>query len=176
MAGRQRLLRDQRMRFPVSQIAWRRTNQFSNLVGVLELRAIDLDDRAGIPKQDLRRRFDDAGFSGSSGPQKQQVPYRAPRRIQAGAKHLVQVNQRLYGLFLTHNLRSQRRLKINRVRAALAWIERKSVVVHDRLLANPPVRVAVPLASPIKLFQFDLDGRLQEPQLYQQLPCHHGRF
>src|SRR5438876_12438582 len=78
------------MRFPVSQIAWRRTNQFSNLVGVLELRAIDLDDRAGIPKQDLRRRFDDAGFSGSSGPQKQQVPYRAPRRIQAGAKHLVQ--------------------------------------------------------------------------------------
>src|SRR5437667_7135661 len=26
------------------------------------------------------------------------------------------------------------------------------------------------------LFQFDLDGRLQEPQLYQQLPCHHGRF
>src|SRR6516165_3235759 len=154
------------MSFAMPQIARRRTNKFSNLVGVLKLRAIDLDNRAGIPKQDLRRRFDDARFSGSGGPQKQQVPYGASRRIQAGAKHLVQVNQRLYGLFLTHNLRSQCRLKINRIRAALAWIERKSVVVHDRLLANPPVRVAVPPAPPVKLFEFDLDGRLQEPQLY----------
>src|SRR5438876_10069081 len=110
------------MRFPVSQIAWRRTNQFSNLVGVLELRAIDLDDRAGIPKQDLRRRFDDAGFCGSIGPEKQQVPYRVRRRIQAGAKYLVQFNQRMYSLFVTPNLRSQRLLKINRVRSTVAWI------------------------------------------------------
>ncbi len=93
-------------------------------MGVLKLCAIDPDDRPGISKQDLGGRFHDACLSRTRRTQKQQIPHWAPRRIQAGAKHLVQVDERLNRLFLPDNLRSQRRLKINRIRTALAWIER----------------------------------------------------
>src|SRR5690242_14685061 len=178
VAGSQSLLRDQRMRFPVPQIARRRADQFSNLVRVLKLGAIDLDDRAGVPKQDFCRGFHDPCLAGARRTKEQEISYRAAGRVQAGAKYLVQVDQRLHSLFLTDNLRAERGLKIERVRTALVWVERKGVVTHDHLLAGPRlrVRVAVPPASPAKLFQFDLNGRLQEPQLYQQLPCYHGRF
>src|SRR5579864_4784878 len=43
MILRQFFLRDQRMGFPVSQIAWRRADQLGDLVRMLKLRAIHLD-------------------------------------------------------------------------------------------------------------------------------------
>ena len=175
MAGRQGLLSDQRMGFPVSQIAWRRANQLGNLVRVLKLRAIHLNDRARFYKEDFGGRFHNTRLSGTGWTEKQQVPHRAAGGIQARAENLIQVDERLHRLFLAHNLRTERGLKIDRFRAALIRIERKGVVAHNCLLANPPVRVAIPPASSVKLFQFDLDGRLQEPQLHQQLPCHQGR-
>ena len=60
MICRQRFLRDQRMSFPVPQIARRRTNQFRNFMRVLEFRAVHFDNRACIAKQNLRSRFHDA--------------------------------------------------------------------------------------------------------------------
>src|SRR5215467_14457068 len=125
----------------------RRANQLGNLVRVLKLRAIHLDDRAGVSKQNLRSGFHDARFARSRWSQKKQITDGTAWRIQTGAKHLVQVHERLQRLFLADNLRSQCRLEVNRIRTALAWIERKSVVAHNRLLANPPLLVAVPPAS-----------------------------
>src|SRR5215467_12009435 len=147
------------MSFLMTELARKRTDQFHNCVRVLKLRAIYLDNRPGVPKQDFSGRFHNSCLSGSCGTEKQQVSDRAARRIQAGAKHLVQVDDRLHSLFLPDNLRPQRGMKINRVRAALAWIEGESVLAHNRLLASPPLRVrAAKPSAPrrAKLFQFDL--------------------
>ena len=47
----ERFLRQQRMRFAMSQISRRRTNQLGNLVRVLKLGAIDLDAGPRVPEQ-----------------------------------------------------------------------------------------------------------------------------
>src|SRR5207245_7231856 len=64
-------------------ISRRGANELGNLVGVLKFRAIYLDNRAGIPKQDLRRRFDDAGLSRARRPEKEEVSYGAARRVRS---------------------------------------------------------------------------------------------
>ena len=51
------------MGLAVAQVAWRRANQLGDFVRVLELRAINLDYRAGVSKQDFRGRFHDSGLS-----------------------------------------------------------------------------------------------------------------
>jgi hypothetical protein len=59
----QRLLRDERVCFAVSQISWRRTNQFRNFVGVLEFRAIHLDNCGTVSEQNLGSGLDRARFA-----------------------------------------------------------------------------------------------------------------
>src|SRR5450755_4249 len=103
-------------------------------MGVLKLRAIHLDQRARVPKQDLRRRLHNARLTRTGRTQEQQVSHRAPRRVQAGAEHLVQIHQCLYALFLPHNLRAQRCLEFQRICAALIGIQWKDNVFHGRLL------------------------------------------
>ena len=104
---------------------------------MLELRAIHLDHRASVSKQDFRGRFHDARLPGPRRPKKKEVPYRAAWRVKPGAKDLVQIDQRLDALFLSDNLLPQRGLEINRVRAALAGIEWQDGFAHDRLLVRP---------------------------------------
>src|SRR5207249_1146099 len=166
------------MGLAVAQVAWRRANQLGDFVRVLELRAIDLDHRASVSKQDFRGRFHDARLPGPRRPKKKEVPYRAARRIQPGAKNLVQIDQRLDALFLSDNLLPQRRLEINRVRAAFAGVEWQDSFAHDRLLVRPRCRahVAESPAYTAKLVELNLNGGMQEPHLYKQFPCHHGGF
>src|SRR5260370_22596832 len=157
MAGRQSFLRNQRMRLPMSQIPRRGANQLSNLMGVLKFRAIDLDYRAGISKENLGGGFHDSRLARTRRSKKQQIPYRTARRVQSGAKYLVQVHQRLHALFLSDDFPAQRGLEIDGIRAAFVGIEWKNVVGHDRLLANPRyrVRAAKSPASTAKLVQLD---------------------
>src|SRR5271168_5094570 len=131
---------------------------------MLKFRAVHLDDRAGITKENLRCSLHHACFSRPGGSEEQQIAYWAAGRVQSGAKHLVQVHQRLHSLLLPHDLRTQRRLEIQRVRAAFVGIKMENDVTHDRLLAPPPKRrrTAHSPASLVKLFELDLDGRLQE--------------
>src|SRR5260370_10718016 len=159
MAGRQSLLRNQRVSLPMPQIPRRRANQLGNLMGVLKFRAVDLDYRAGVSKENLGGGFHDARLARTGRPEKKQIPYRTARRIQSGAKDLVQVHQCLHTLFLSDNFPPQRGLEIDRVRAALVGIEWKNVVGHDRLLANPGcgARAAKSPASTAKLVQLDLN-------------------
>src|SRR6266567_4795374 len=159
MASRQSLLRNQRMRLPMPQISRRRANQLGNFMGVLKLCAIDLDHRARVAKENLGGGFNNSCLARTRRPEKQQIPYRTARRIQSGAKDLVQVHQCLHTLFLSDDFPLQRGLEIDRVGAALAGIERKNVVSHDRLLANPGcgARAAKSPASTAKLVQLDLN-------------------
>src|SRR6267378_7917467 len=141
------------MRLAMPQIPRGRTNQFGNFMGVLEFRAIHLDDGARVAKEDFRSRLHNARLPRTCWPKKQQIPYRAAWRIQSGPKHLVQIHERLDTLFLPDDFPPQRGLEINRIRAALVGIEIKDVVAHDRLLANPRrrVRTAESPASAAKL-------------------------
>jgi hypothetical protein len=50
-------LSDERVRLTVSQVAWRRADQFGDFVRVLEFRAVHLDHRARVSKQDFRCRL-----------------------------------------------------------------------------------------------------------------------
>src|SRR6266567_3238519 len=111
------------MGFAVAQVAWRRANQLGNLVRVLELRAINLDDCASIPKKDFRCRFHNARLSRTGWTQEQQVSHGTTGRVQTGAKDLKHVYQGLDALFLPDDLGTQRGLKIARIRAADGWIQ-----------------------------------------------------
>ena len=123
---RERFLRDQRMRLAVPQISRRRADQLRNFVRVLKFRAIHLDHRARIAKQHFRRRFHDARLARTGRSQEQQVPHRTSRRVQAGAKHLVQVHHGLHRFVLPHNLPPQPRFKIPRLHAAATRIQLRS--------------------------------------------------
>src|SRR5207244_4309022 len=116
-------LGNQGVGFAVAEVARRGANELGNLVGVLKFRAIYLDDRAGIPKQDLRRRFDDAGLSRARRPEKEEVSYGAARRVQSGTEDLVHVDQGLYTFLLANNLGAQGTMKIPRIVAAYGWVQ-----------------------------------------------------
>src|SRR4029077_6836277 len=147
------------MRLTMTQIARGRANQFGNLMGMLKLGAVHLDDRAGLAKQNLSRGFHDAGLARSCGSQEEQIADRAARRIQSGAKDLVQVNEGLHTFFLANNLGAQSGLKFQRIRDSLAWIEWKYVVRHSCLLTPPQLRrrCTKSTSSVVKLREFNLE-------------------
>jgi hypothetical protein len=98
---------------------------------MLKFRAIDLDHQAGVAKEDFGRGFYDARLARTRRTEQQEISHWTSRRIQPGAEYLVQVYKRLDAFRLADNFCAQGRLKIQRIRAALAWIEWKGVFVHD---------------------------------------------
>ena len=58
----QRLLREQRVRLAVAQVARRRADQLGNFMLVLKLGAINLDAGVGIAEQSFRHGLHHAGF------------------------------------------------------------------------------------------------------------------
>src|ERR1700726_2906049 len=121
------------MSLSMPQVAWRRANQLRNLMRMLEFRAVYLDQRPRVTKQNLRARFHDARLTRARRPQEEQITHWPSRRIQAGAKHLVQVDQRLQSFVLADDFRPQRRLKFQRIGASLVWIKWQYMFSHGRL-------------------------------------------
>jgi hypothetical protein len=113
-------------------------------VRVLELRAIDLDHSAGIPKKNLGCRFHDTRFSRTSRAEEQQVPHRTPRRVQPGAKNLEHIYEGLHALLLPDYLCAQGRVKITRVVASDGWIQ--LMADGSFHFINPSSRLAPPNA------------------------------
>src|SRR5438552_3338006 len=111
------------MGLAMPQIAWGRTDQFGNFMGVLEFGAVDLDDRAPISKENLGSRFDDAGLARACRSEKKQVADWAPWRVQARAEHLIHIDQGLYAFFLSDDLGAQRAVEVPSVTAADRWIQ-----------------------------------------------------
>jgi hypothetical protein len=71
---------------------------------MLKLCAINLNDCAGVSKQDLGSRFHNAGLSGAGRAQKEQVPNGAAGGVQPRTEHLEHVHQGLNALFLAYDL------------------------------------------------------------------------
>src|ERR1700680_5129940 len=121
------------MRLAMAQVSRGRANQLRNLMRMLEFRAIYLDQRPRIAKQNLRARFHDARLARTRRPQEEQITHWPSRRIQPGAKHLVQVDQCLQAFVLADDFRPQRRLKFQRIGASLVWIKWQYMFSHGRL-------------------------------------------
>src|SRR5580700_6376727 len=92
-------------------------------MGVLKLRAVDLDYRAGIPEQNFGGGFDDAGLPRPGGTQKEQIAHWASRRVQTGTENLVEVDHGLKCFVLPDDLAVESCFKIARFQAALGWVE-----------------------------------------------------
>src|SRR5262245_21345518 len=90
---------------------------------MLEFRAIDLDNRARVAEENLGSGLNDAGLARTGRPEEPQITHRASWRIQAGTEYLEHIDQRLHTLFLPHNLRTQRAVKIPGVVAADCWVQ-----------------------------------------------------
>src|SRR5260370_2879600 len=148
MAGSERFLRNQRVRLAMPQISWGCPDSLGDLMGMLNLRAVHFNHGPRVPKQNLSGGLNDTCLSRARRPQQQEIPHRAAWRVQAGAENLIQVHQRLDTFILSNNFRAQRPLKVDRIRAALAGIEGKDVVTHDRLLASPACEFALPNCPP----------------------------
>src|SRR5271166_5341689 len=116
------------MGFAMSKVSRRRTDEFGNLVRMLELRAVDLDAGARIAEERFRHGFDHASLARTCRPKEQQVAYRTSRRVQPRQKHLVDLGDLLDRLILTHNSAAQRGFKLSRVVTATVRIEYGSKV------------------------------------------------
>src|ERR1700730_1478738 len=90
---------------------------------MLKFCAIYLNDRAGIAKENFRSRFYNARFARSGGAQEQEVTDRPPRRVQSGAKDLIQVHQSLNSFFLSNDLGSHGPVELSRLIAADCGIQ-----------------------------------------------------
>src|ERR1700689_934197 len=95
------------MRFTMAEVSGRRADQLGNLVAVLELRAINLDNRAGILQHRFSRGFHDASLAGSGGTKEEEVSDRTTWRGHAGQVHLIDVDDLLYGFVLADDQPAQ---------------------------------------------------------------------
>src|SRR5215467_11933372 len=99
----QYFLTQKRVSFAMPQISRRGTDQFGNLMTVLELGAVDLDDGAGILDQRFGSRFDNAGLARTCGPKKEEVPDRTARCSHPREIHLIDVHDVLDRLVLAND-------------------------------------------------------------------------
>src|ERR1700720_3002746 len=100
------------------QVSWGRADQLGDFVRMLKLRAVDLDHRARVSEQDLRRRFHDTRFARARRSEEQQVPHWPSGRAHSGAEHLVQVHERTDSLFLPDYFAFEGGLKFLRLDAS----------------------------------------------------------
>src|SRR5208337_68131 len=110
------------MSFAMPEIAWRRTDEFRDFVGVLEFRAVDFDDQVGIAKENFRGGFDNTGLSGTRGSEKEEVANRTARGIKASVEDLEEVHKGLNAFFLSNDLGAKRLMEVARVVAADAGV------------------------------------------------------
>ena len=88
----------------MSQVARRRTDQFRDLMAVLELRTVNLDKSARTAKQDFGRSLDHSRLARTCWTQKEQVTDRTARHCHTCQINLVHVHDSANCAILTDNL------------------------------------------------------------------------
>ena len=119
----ERLLGEQGVGLAVAEVSRRRADQLGDLVGVLELGAVDLDAGARIAEQGLGHGFDHAGFARTGGPKKKKIADRTSGRVQARQKHLVDLGHLFNGGILADNFAAQGVLKLPGIVATAGRVE-----------------------------------------------------
>jgi hypothetical protein len=126
------------MSLAVSEVSRRRADQFCDLVGVLELGAIDLDAGAGVAKKSLGHGFDDARFARPSGPEEKEVAYGTSWGIEPGQEHLVDLGDLFDGLVLPNDAAAQGSIKLSGITAATVRIEHSCEIRSHKVLPGLP--------------------------------------
>ena len=134
----QHFLAEQRMRLAMAQVSGRRADQLGDLVAVLKLRAVDLDHRAAVAHQALRRGFHQPRLAGAGRPQEQEVADRPSRARHARQIRLINVNDLLDRLVLADDSLAQIRVEFLRFETGLRRIQ---------LFIKPPHNPSPPLDS-----------------------------
>ena len=116
-------LAKQGMGFAMPEVSGRRTDQLGDFVAMLKLRAIDLDDRAGIAHQAFRGGFHQARFAGTGGSQEEQIADRPSGAGHAGQVRLINADDLLNGLVLADDSLPQIDVQLLRLKSGLRWIE-----------------------------------------------------
>src|SRR5690348_2284051 len=105
------------MGLAVTQVARRRTDQFGDFVGVLELGTIDLDAGASVSEERFRESFHDARLARTGWPKKKQIADWASGGIQSSEKHLVNLDYLLNRGVLADDLAAKSAFKVAGVSA-----------------------------------------------------------
>src|ERR1700674_4438831 len=124
------------MSLAVPKIPWGRTDELGDLVGVLELSAVNLDAGPGVPEERLSHSFDHACLTGAGGAQEEQISHRASGRIQTGQKHLVDLDDFFDSLVLADNAAAEGGVKLSSIVAAAVRIEHSGEVRSHRVAAR----------------------------------------
>src|SRR3974377_1919693 len=118
------------MRSAMAQVTGRRTDQFCDFMAMLELRAINLDDRARIMQQRFCDGLYHSGFSRSRGAEDQEISERATGRDHSSDIRFIGVDHLLDSLVLTDDKSTKARLEDLRSRAFLHRIQNDIHVLH----------------------------------------------
>ena len=131
------------MSLAMSQISRRRADQLRDLVGMLKLRAIDLDAGMRVAEQRLGHRFHHPRFARAGRAQKKQVAHRTSRRIQSRQKHLVDLGHLFNSLVLPYDAAAQCGFKFPSIVAAAVRVQHGSQI-RSHILTSSPGRISRP--------------------------------
>src|SRR5579863_2101773 len=126
------------MGLAMAEVSRRRADQFGNLVGVLELGAIDLDAGAGVTEQGFGHGFHDARLARAGRPQEQQVADGAAGRIQAGQEHLIDLDDFLHRLVLPDYAAAKGTFKLSCIVAAAIRVQHSCEIRSHKMLPGAP--------------------------------------
>src|SRR5208282_5415813 len=144
----QSLLREERVSLAVSEVARRRADQFGDLMGVLELSAVNLDTRVGVTKEGLGHSLNDAGLASARRPEEQEVTDGTARCVQPGFEHLVNLGYFLNGFVLTDDPPAHGLLEFRRGGGFTGRIERDcGDRPHRYLLRAARIERVIPRSS-----------------------------
>jgi hypothetical protein len=114
------------MGLAVTQVARRRTDQFGDFVGVLELGAIDLDAGAGVSEERFRESFHYARLTRPRWAEEKQIADWASGGIQSREEHLVNFDYLLNRGVLPNDLAAKSAFKVAGVSAPATGIENRA--------------------------------------------------
>src|SRR5580765_1357867 len=100
---------------------------------MLELGAIDLDAGSRIAEKRFGHGLDDAGLARSRRPQEKEVAYRTTGRIQPREEHLVNLNDLLNRLVLSHNAAAKGGFKFSCIVAAAVRIKHRGEIRSHKI-------------------------------------------
>ena len=129
----QRFLTKDRVRLPMSEISGRRADQFSDFMAVLELRAIDFNDRPRISQQRFGSCFNYPCLAGTGRAKEQQIAYRVSWITHPGEIGLIHRDDLLDRLILPNNPAEQVRVQLHCLVTRLRRIESLIHAEHTRL-------------------------------------------
>src|SRR5215467_9479948 len=141
------------MRLPMSEVPGRRSDQFGDFVGMLELGAIDLDASAAVSKQSFGHGLDHTRLARSGGPEKQQVSHGTSRRIQSRQEHLIDLHYLFDCLVLSHDPATKGAFEFSGIVASAVRVEYCGEIRSHKLLSVPDISLSAVASARTTIYE-----------------------